>query len=591
MESSTGFKKLLANKKALIVLCAILVSGLALWFLFGRGGGEVRWVDLNVPAGGKTGFTLLAPDQTGITFVNTLKDEQATTNQLLMDGSGVAAGDFDNDGLCDLYFCRLDGPNVLYKNLGNWKFKDVTAEAGVALPGVFSTGAVFADIDGNGYLDLIVSGFGKLTCFLNEGNGKFKEATDETGLKSNLGSRTLALADIDGDGDLDLYVANHRTTTLKDGAAVQLQNVDGRVVIPPNLRDRVAFIDGGLKEYGEPDILYRNDGDGRFTPVSWTDGSFLDEDGNPLTGPPLDWGLTAMFRDIDQDGDPDIYVCNDYWTEDRIWMNDGEGRFRAVDRLALRNISASAMGVDFSDIDRDGDDDFFVADMLSRSRSRRKRQMPALKTNLNAVGEIDNRPQILRNTLYLNRGDGTYAELGYYGDVEDSEWSWSLVFLDVDLDGFEDLIITNGHFRDILDADTVAYIQSLQLKSVTEAQKTLLIYPRLDTANVAFRNMGNLKFKETAPEWGLAAKVISHGIATADLDNDGDLDLVMNNLGVPAGVYRNDSSAPRIAVRLKGRSPNSQAIGARVTLFNATVAHQSQEIISGGRYLSGSDPL
>lgn len=571
----------------------ILAIAVALWFVTQRKllGRATTWTDLNVSSAGKTGFTAMVAEQTGITFTNSLRDEQLTGNQLLMDGSGVAAGDFDSDGLCDLYFCSLDGPNALYKNLGNLTFKDVTAEAGVGLPDQFSTGAVFADIDGDEDLDLLVSGFGKFTCFSNEGNGTFKEVTKEAGLTSRFGGRTVALADIDGDRDLDLYLANHRNATLKDGLAVELQKIDGRVVIPQHLQDRVTFVDGGLKEYGEPDVLYRNDGEGRYTPVSWTDGSFLDEDGRRLTGPPLDWGLTAMFRDIDDDGDPDLYVCNDYWTPDRIWINDGKGVFRALGPLAMRNMSASAMGVDFSDIDRDGDLDFFVVDMLSRNHQSRMMQMPALKMAPRLIGELENRPNVLRNTLYLNRGDNTYAEIACLGDVDASEWSWSVVFLDVDLDGYEDAFVTTGHARDILDYDTVKRIESMRLQSVEALQKTLLTYPPLDTPNLAFHNLGNLRFEEKTREWGLDGRSVSHGVATADLDNDGDLDLIVNNLGSPASVYRNNSSAHRVAVRLRGNAANVQGIGARVSLMNGSVPHQFQEVVAGGRYLSGSDPL
>lgn len=586
-------KKLSIRNQAILAGSAILAIAGALWFLDGGKlfGGATTWTVLNVSATGKTGFTAMLPEQTGISFTNSLRDEQLTSNQLLMDGSGVAAGDFDSDGLCDLYLCRLDGPNALYKNLGNMTFKDVTGEAGVGLPDQFSTGAVFADIDGDEDLDLLVSGFGKFTCFSNEGNGRFKETTREAGLTSRSAGRTMALADIDGDRDLDLYVANHRNTTLKDGLAVELQRIDGRVVIPQHLQDRVTFVDGGLKEYGEPDVLYRNDGEGRFIPVSWTDGSFLDEDGRRLTGPPLDWGLTAMFRDIDDDGDPDLYVCNDYWTPDRIWINDGKGGFRALGRLAMRNMSASAMGVDFSDIDRDGDLDFFVVDMLSRNHESRMMQMPALKMAPRLIGDLENRPNVLRNTLYLNRGDNTYAEIACLADVDASEWSWSVVFLDVDLDGYEDAFVTTGHARDILDYDTVKRVESMRLQSVEALQKTLLTYPPLDTPNVAFRNLGNLRFEGKSQEWGLDGRSVSHGVAAADLDNDGDLDLIVNNLGSPAGVYRNNSSADRVAVRLWGSAANIQGIGAKVSLINGSVPHQFQEVVAGGRYLSGSDPL
>ena len=584
----------LPKAKQLLAICLVLVVVSGVWILVGmflhRGPG-IRWTDLSVPGGGKTGFTLLSQEQTGIGFKNSLRDELSTRNQLLDIGSGVATGDFDNDGLCDIYFCRLDGSNVLYKNLGNWKFEDVTERAGVGCANKLSTGATFADIDGDGDLDLLVAGFGSLTCFLNEGSGHFTEVTNSVGLTSGLTGTTLALADIDGDGDLDLYVAHYRTTTLRDGESVPLQTAEGRVVIPPALRDRVTFVNGALKEYGEPDAIYRNDGKGHFTPISWTDGSFLDEDGNALKGPPLDWGLTVTFRDINNDGYPDIYVCNDYWTPDRIWINDGKGHFRALGKLAMRCTSASSMGVDFADIDGDGNQDFFVVDMLSRDHQRQMMQAEAMKPVQAPLGAIDNRPQINRNTLYLNRGDNTFAELANLANVSASEWSWSPVFFDVDLDGRPDIFITNGHARDVQDFDTVNQIKSLKLGTVPEMQRTLLMYPRLSTPNLAFHNLGDLRFEESGQAWGLNAVGVSQGVALADLDNDGDLDLVINNLDAVASVYRNDSEAERIAVRLKGEPPNTQGIGAKVSLLGGPAPRQNQEVICGGRYESGSDPL
>lgn len=549
---------------------------------------------LDIPTDGKTGFTSLVSEQTGINFINTLKDGQATSNRILNNGSGVAAGDFDNDGLTDIYFSRLDGPNVLYKNLGDWKFQDVTLEAGadIALSDQFSTGAAFADVDGDYDKDLLVGGIGSgVKLFLNEGHGKFKNTTGVSGLKSEYGTHSLALADIDGDGDLDLYTANYRAETIKDQAAeLTLEMVNGKLSVPEELKDRITILDGTLTEYGEPDFVYLNDGNGQFAPLSWTDGTFVDEDGNNLTGPPLDWGLSAIMHDMDNDGDPDIYVCNDFWTPERIWINDGKAKFRAIDKLALRNTSATSMGVDFSDIDRDGDYDFFVVDMLSRDHKLRKMQMGTMKPTPVSIGEIDNRPQIMRNTLFLNRGDNTYAEIANLSGIEDTEWSWTPVFFDIDLDGYEDLFVTNGHARDVQDSDTLNYIRSLNLKDAEAQRQSLLLYPRLETKNLAYRNTGDLRFEEVSSEWGLDLEAVSHGAALADFDNDGDLDLVLNNLDSPASVYRNDSAAPRVSVRLKGLSPNTDGVGAQVKLLGGPV-EQSKEVVSGGRYLSSSDPV
>ena len=415
----------------------------------------------------------------------------------------------------------------------------------------------------------------------------------------------MALADIDGNGTLDLYIANNRTSDIRDfSGQVSLPMRNGQLTVPPQLADRLMIRNGRVMEFGEPDQLLLNDGQGRFSPVSWTNGVFLDEEGAPLTKAPMDWGLTVTFRDINGDGAPDIYVCNDFWTPDRIWLNNGHGQFRALPTLALRHTSASSMGIDFADINRDGALDFFVLDMLARDHRWRRRQMLSQRPTMTAVGEIDTRLQIMRNTLFLNRGDTTFAEIADYAGVEASDWSWSPIFVDVDLDGYEDLLISSGHAKDVQDLDANAQVQARQrsyqaITNLAERQHAFMrdkllnarLYPRLAMPVVAFRNLGNLRFQEMTSAWGTDAPGVHQGMAMADLDGDGDLDLVVNNLGSAAGVYRNDTRAPRVAVRLKGLAPNVQGIGAKVKLLHGAVPMQSQEVICGGRYLSGSDPM
>src|SRR5437773_2247846 len=229
-------------------------------------GAGFRSAALPVGASGKTGFTRLTAETTGVTFSNHLSDATAAKNRILENGSGVALGDIDGDGLCDLYFCRLEGPNVLYRNLGNWKFEDITTQAGVACRDQYSTGAVFADLDGDGDLDLLVNSLGGGTrLFLNDGKGHFVEATD-AGLVRKFAALTMALADIDGDGDLDLYVANYRTTTIRS-TGLDMLNVNGKRMVRPQDRDQYEITpEGFIREFGEPDILYLNDGKGHFTP-------------------------------------------------------------------------------------------------------------------------------------------------------------------------------------------------------------------------------------------------------------------------------------------------------------------------------------
>lgn len=566
-----------------------------------------RSAALTVPAEGKPGFTMLPPGATGIAFTNAIARSRYTTNQIYLNGSGVTAGDMDGDGLCDLFFAGLGGASALYRNLGSWKFENVTKSSGVNCTDLDASGVAFADIDGDGDLDLVINSVGGgLRIFLNDGHGKFTVLTSSSPLNPARGGSSMALADVDGDGDLDLYVANYRTSTIRDqpGTRIKGENINGVPVIAtvngrpatePDLMGRFTVeASGKIIEHGEPDVLLLNDGAGRFSPVSFTGGAFLDEDGRPLPAPPYDWSLSVMFRDMNDDRAPDIYVCGDFSAPDRIWMNDGSGHFRAAPRLAVRRTSMFSMGVDFADINRDGFDDFFCADMLSRDHRRRQTQVGDLVPVFLSIGQIDNRPQYPFNTLHLNRGDATYAEVAHFSGVQASEWSWTPVFLDVDLDGFEDLLITNGHERDAMNADVMGRAEAMKAERKISGSELLNLnnlFARLDTPNIAFRNRGDLTFEDASAAWGFNTPGVSHGMALADLDNDGDLDVVVNNLNGVAGIYRNEAAAPRIAVRLRGVAPNTRGIGAKIRVLNGAVPMQSQEIIYGGRYLSSDDPM
>ncbi len=560
-----------------------------------------RWAELPPRKTGKPGFTLLSPSKTKITFTNRLSQEQIENNRFLLGGSGVATGDIDGDDLVDVYFACLDGPNVLYKNLGNWKFKDVTEEAGVACPDRFSNGVTFADIDGDNDLDLLVTALGgPNACFLNDGSGNFTEVTESVGLKSNMGSTSMALADIDGDGDLDLYITNFKKKSVENlyppherAPNRVTRKIGDTFEVVPKFKEhyRIGTFGGRsvLLENPDPDFLYLNDGNGHFKRVSFTDGRFLDETGKPFSEL-RDWGLLARLQDFDNDGDPDIYVCNDYWSPDRIWINDGQGHFQAIDKLAIRHTSKFTMAVDFSDIDRDGDLDFLLIDMLAQDHQRRMQQMGTDSQQIPAViGKFDDRPQIKRNTLFLNRGDNTYAEIGQFSGVHATEWTWSTLFLDVDLDGYEDILLTNGQLHDFEDADTNNRVQSLALFG-HDYRKLTSLYPNYLTANIAFRNNGDLTFENVGEQWGFTVPDVAWGMALADFDNDGDLDIATNRLDKPAGIYRNESNAPRVAIRLKGLPVNSQGVGAKIRVLGGPVL-QSKEIVCGGTYLSSSDPL
>ncbi|MFM8358423.1 MAG: FG-GAP repeat domain-containing protein, partial [Verrucomicrobiota bacterium] len=337
--------------------------------------GALRWRALPDAGTGRPGFVQLSPATTRVLFTNRVDERAGAANRVLYNGAGVAAGDVDGDGRPDLLLLDLAGANALFRNQGGWVFEDITAAAGLAQPIPGSRGAVFADADGDRDLDLLlaVSG-GGVRFFRNDGRGKFTEATAEAGTGSGRGASTLAVADVNGDGTPDLYVAHYSTEDVRDRGRVNLRMVGGRPVLPGSRPDRFLMVDGSMVETGEPDQLYLNNGAGRFRPVSWTGGAFRDAEGRPLASAPLDWGLTATFRDLNGDGAPDLYVCNDYWTPDRCWINDGRGGFRALPAEALRQTPGSSMGVDVADVDRDGTPDLFVVDMLSRHPRLRKRQ-------------------------------------------------------------------------------------------------------------------------------------------------------------------------------------------------------------------------
>ena len=564
-----------------------LANGLALdW----KPTGEHRWASLAGAGLGQPGFTLMNPAQTGVQFTNTLSTLILISNKNLLNGSGVAMGDYDNDGHCDIYLCRLDGSNVMYRNLGNWKFEDTTAATGTGCPSQFSSGATFADVDGDRDLDLFVTAMGQPNrLFQNDGSGKFTDITATSGIGTRFGSSSIALADIDGDSDLDLYVVNYGAkSVLKDGGKLDIVNVNGKLTVRGPFASRIKIINSQMFEYGEPDEFFLNDGTGKFTPLDWAGGRFTTNDGKLLKEPYRDQGLSGIFRDINGDRAPDLFVANDGFTEDRCWINDGKGNFREISPLALRQLSFSAMGVDFADINRDGHDDFFVVEMLSQNQSRRLTQEGTVPSDPVAPGNFAHQPQSRRNCLYLNRGDGTFAETAYFSGVAASEWSWSSVFLDVDLDGWEDILVTNGFEFDTDDLDTHHKIGRLGKIPVAQKRKTIFLFPPLDTPNVAFRNLGNSRFEEVGAKWGFDDKHDGHGMALGDLDNDGDLDAVISCLKGPALVYRNNAAAPRVAVRLVGSGKNTEGTGARIRVTNSLgKGKQAQEMITGGRYVSG----
>ncbi|MDX1675817.1 MAG: VCBS repeat-containing protein, partial [Longimicrobiales bacterium] len=557
------------------------------------GGNGVEWHP--VEAVGDGGFTRLEARETGVTFVNHIPEDQLATDRVLGNGSGLALGDYDGDGWTDLFVVGLDGELVLYRNLGDWRFHDVTRESGIRAQDRRYTGASFADTDGDGDLDLLVTAIrAPLTFFRNEG-GRFEEATTAAGLDGPEGGLTPTLADVDGDGDLDLYVSNYKRhfalDVLEDVASGRtpiVQRTPSGIRITPGLEEHYILITTPMgqrtEEKGDPDWFFVNQGDGRFRLAPYTE-RFLDSDGRPMEEAPAEFALSARFYDVNGDGHPDLYVCNDFAHADRLWLGDGQGRFTLAGPEVLRSTSHASMGVDFGDVDRNGVVDIVVMDMLSvEERRRRAQELGMFGWPTRTPGGVDRVRQVDRNTLQLGRGDGTFAEIGQYAGISASDWSWTPLLLDGDLDGYEDLFIVNGYHWDALNGDALAALRAAR------SARAWARFDSLPDPNVAFRNRGDLTFGR-ARDWGFGPDAdIAMGLAAADLDNDGDLDMVASRWADPPALYRNDAPAPRVAIRLRGRAPNTQAIGAVIHVEGGPVA-QRQEVTLGGHYLSSSDPV
>ncbi len=560
-----------------------------------------RWRELRVARGAaEGGFTAMTRGATGIDFQNVVSDSLLLGNRILAQGAGVALGDVDGDGLADIFLARTEGCSALYRNMGGFRFEDVTTTSGVGACDRHSTGSTFADVDGDTDLDLLLLATrGPNAIFVNDGAGKFTERRDLGLDTTGSGGSTLTMADVDGDGGLDLYVANYKPYFLDDSIPPQQRAFNqmvrevakGRYEIVPEFRSEYKLVMrpdmGGLRMSmrGAPDEFYRNVG-GRFTKVEMTErfrapaGSEVEES----------FTLSARFADLNGDGAPDLYVTNDFEDLDKLWYNDGAGSFRLADWSAQRQVSNSSMGMDVGDINGDGLPDLFVDDMLSNDTRRLKTQIPTHTALPKRPADFETPLQQQRNVLFLNRGDGTFAEIAQYAGVGASGWSWGAMFMDVDLDGRLDLLVANGNLWDIMDADAQEGLQN-RLSDVPW-QRTRWEFPSLALRNVAFRNRGDLTFEDASARWKFGTEDdISHAMASADLDGDGDLDVVVNRLRSPALVLRNDASAARVAVRLVGAAPNTHAVGATVRLLGGAQPVQEREVTAGGLYMSHSDYL
>lgn len=501
-------------------------------------------------------FESISSEESGINFENQLvstSDFNVYRYRNFYNGGGVAAGDLNGDGLPDLYLVSNSGENKLYLNRGNFRFEDATETAGVAGNKPWSTGVSFVDINGNGLLDIYVTNSGEFEpeerrneLFINNGDGTFTESAAEYGLDDPGYSIHAAFFDYDGDGDLDMYLLNNSDAAIADFELSENQR-----------RER--------DEYGG-DKLFRND-DGRFTDVSAEAGIY---------GSEIGFSLSATVSDVNRDGWPDIYVANDFFERDYLYLNNADGTFREVLTSQMNSISAASMGADIADLTNNGWPDIYVSDMLPLTDERTKKittyENWELFTDKESWGY---HYQVTRNTLQLNNGNGTFSEIGRYSGVQASDWSWAVLLADFDLNGFNDILVTNGLLQDITNLD---YIQEINnpdmIRSIISDQnldfsELINMIPSNPVPNVLFANNGDLTFEDKAEAWGIGEPGFSSGVVWADLDADGDLDLVINNVNSPVKLYKNSARQTfpergNLKLKLQGESPNTHAIGAQI---------------------------
>ena len=566
-------------------------------------GDGFRYRDLEIKRASVTGFVEVDASRSGIHHQNQVSLDAIIDNRHMMHGSGIAIGDVTGDDLPDIYVARLAAPDILYRNLGQWKFEDISVWSGLDTTVQATSGVVMVDFDGDDDLDLLLTmPFGPGEVYQNLGQGQFRKISNAAGLQSSYASTTATLADIDQDGDLDAYIARYKRISLAD--SLPPENItweavlqEGKLETKEEFRNHYRFstVESRIirSELAEPDGLYLNDGSGMFSQIPWRD-AFLDVDGTPIDQTPRDWALTAKFYDVTGDGISDLYVCNDFDSIDELWIGLGDGRFQRAPNESLRKISNATMSVDFSDVNQDGIMDFFTTDMLSRDYSMRLRQRNTRIPIEAPMGDQLFRPQEMQNTLMIGRGDTTFAELAWFAEIAASDWSWATGFLDIDLDGWEDILITTGHVFDVQDLDAQMKEQRRMTGAPSwKAARSLLIdFPPLSLPNVAFRNRKDLTFEDMPDGWGFGSSAdVAHGMAFGDLDGDGDLDVVTNRLNASPGVYNNSGNADRLAIQLEGEPPNTSGVGSMIQLQCPEMPSQARQISAGGSYLSSNQMI
>src|SRR5205809_155621 len=505
-------------------------------------------------------FKQLTPGHTGITFANTITTDDTLNVQsydFVYNGGGVAVGDIDNDGLPDIFFTCNMVSSRLYLNKGDLRFEDITERAGVATDR-WATGASMVDVNNDGYLDIYVSVSGPQSraaekranlLFLNNGNRTFTEVAARYGIADTGFTTQAAFFDYNRDGRLDLYLLENSPEDFARGETERH---------PAALRS---------KSPSGWDQLYRNNGDGTFSNVSQEAGILRE----------VGYGLGVAVADVNGDGWPDLYVSNDITSNDVLYVNNGDGTFTDKAGAWLKHTSFAGMGVDIADFNNDGRPDILQVDMMPAALNRRKR----MSGNLTYGGQMKLRSREFHaaydvNSLQLNNGvtndgDVVFSEIGRLAGVAYTDWSWSALFADFDNDGYKAIFVTNGFPKAVNDFDyQTAVFRARQVGDTQLALKHLKELHSYEVPNYVFRNEGDLTFTDRTKEWGMGQAGFSYGAAYADLNNDGKLDLVVNNIDAPAFIYENvqskDDAHHYLQIKLEGESPNRRGIGSKLIL-------------------------
>ncbi len=524
-------------------------------------------------------FRALDASTTKVDFINQLNENESfNIIQYLYyyNGGGVAVGDINNDGLPDLYFTANQLPNKLYLNKGQLQFEDITEKAGVAGGGMWKTGVTMADVNGDGWLDIYVCQVGKYKSiegrnelYINNGDLTFTESATQYGVDFQGFSTQSAFFDYDGDGDLDFYLLNHSVHASEN------------------------YSESSIRQRREPlsgDRLYRNDG-GHFTEVSEKAGIF---------GSRIGYGLGVSVADFNNDGLPDLYVSNDFHENDYLYYNNGDGTFREAITASIGHTSTFSMGNDAADFNNDGRLDLLTLDMKPEDAFVLKSSVGADPYNIYRYKlSFGYHYQYPRNMLQLNLGElqgkgAQFAEIGQMAGVDATDWSWSALFCDLDGDGWKDIFIGNGILRRPNDLDYLKFTANTQVQQSDTDLDIAAKMPGGVVPNYAFRNKGDLSFEPVATAWGLDLKACTNGAAYADLDGDGDLDLVTNNLNAPASIFENRAREFNennyLRINLKGNGSNVFGIGARVTVESEGV-RQIQELQTTRGFQSAVEPV